>query len=111
MDSIRTLERYLADYKKGGWDALKPKKRPKTNQSGIPPIVLQSAIDLRKERPEHSVEQLTHFLVYVQVIQFKFNVFQHVVYSSQSNGGMLAYNPSFANDYASGQGEMYEGVH
>ena len=60
--SIRTLERYLADYKKGGWDALKPKKRPKTNQSGIPPIVLQSAIDLRKERPERSVEQLIYLL-------------------------------------------------
>lgn len=60
--SIRTLERYLADYRKDGWDALKPKKRPKTNQPGIPAFVLQSAIDLRKARPERSVEQLIYLL-------------------------------------------------
>lgn len=54
--SIRTLERYLALYRRGGWDALKPKGRP-TGHSSLPAAVLQKAFSLRQERPERSVEQ------------------------------------------------------
>jgi transposase InsO family protein len=60
--SLRSLERYIADYRKDGWEGLKPRPRSKTNNHGIKPEVLQRAIDLRKERPERSVEQLIYLL-------------------------------------------------
>jgi hypothetical protein len=45
---LRTLERYLAQYRKGEWDALKPKGRIKKTSTRIPPAVLQDAIRLRR---------------------------------------------------------------
>lgn len=59
--SIRTLERYLALYRRGGWDALKPKGRP-TGHSRLPAAILQKAFSLRQERPERSVEQIIFLL-------------------------------------------------
>jgi putative transposase len=60
--STRTLERYIANYRRAGWEGLKPKRRPATNRTSIPLSVLQAAIDLRKERPERSVEQIIFLL-------------------------------------------------
>jgi hypothetical protein len=60
--SLRSLERYISDYRKDGWDGLKLRPRSKTSNHGIKPEVLQRAIDLRKERPERSVEQLIYLL-------------------------------------------------
>jgi putative transposase len=60
--STRTLERYIANYRRAGWEGLKPKPRPATNRTSIPLSVLQAAIDLRKERPERSVEQIIFLL-------------------------------------------------
>jgi transposase InsO family protein len=60
--SVRSLERYIAGYRKNGWEGLKPRPRSKTNNRGVAPEVLQQAIDLRKERPERSVEQLIYLL-------------------------------------------------
>lgn len=59
---LRTLERYLAQYRKGEWEALKPKSRIKKMNTGIPPAMLQDAIRLRRERPERSVEQIIFIL-------------------------------------------------
>lgn len=60
--SERTLERYLSLYKKGGWEALKPKDRADKGYYRLSPDVLAQAIQLRKERPERSVEQIIYFL-------------------------------------------------
>lgn len=60
--SIRSLERYLSQYRSGQWDALKPKDRVKKTSTGIPPAILQEAIRLRRERPERSVEQIIFML-------------------------------------------------
>lgn len=62
MVSIRTLERYLALYRKGGYDALKPQVKSSKGRTTIPAAVLQRAIELRKERPERSVEQIIFIL-------------------------------------------------
>jgi len=60
--SVRTLERYLSQYRKGEWDGLKPKGRTKKTNLRIPPAVLQEAIRLRRQRPERSVEQIIFIL-------------------------------------------------
>ena len=60
--SVRSLERYIAGYRKDGWEGLKPRPRSKKNNRSIAPDVLQKAIDLRRERPERSVEQLIYLL-------------------------------------------------
>jgi putative transposase len=60
--SIRSLERYITGYRKDGWEGLKPRPKSKTGNRSIRPEVLQQAIDLRRERPERSVEQLIYLL-------------------------------------------------
>lgn len=60
--SERTLERYLEAYRKGGWDALKPKKRQTAGRTKLAPHLLEKAIALRKERPARSVEQIIFLL-------------------------------------------------
>lgn len=59
---LRTLERYLAQYRKGEWEALKPKGRIRKTNPRIPPAVLQEAIRLRRERPGRSIEQIIFIL-------------------------------------------------
>lgn len=60
--SVRTLERFMANYRKEGWEGLKPKKRPQKNAIALPAPILQKAIELRRERPERSVEQIIYLL-------------------------------------------------
>lgn len=60
--SMRSLERYLSQYRKHGWEGLKPKPRRAKGNSRIPAAVLQKAIELRRQRPERSVEQLIFIL-------------------------------------------------
>jgi len=60
--SVRTLERFMASYRSEGWEGLIPKKRPMKNASTLPAHVLQKAIELRRERPERSVEQIIYLL-------------------------------------------------
>ncbi len=60
--SMRTLERYLAQYRKGEWEGLKPKGRIRKTHSRIPADVLQEAIQLRRQRPERSIEQIIFIL-------------------------------------------------
>jgi transposase InsO family protein len=60
--SVRTIERWLNQYRRGEWDGLKPKGRTRKTNLRIPSAVLQEAIRLRKERPERSVEQILFLL-------------------------------------------------
>lgn len=60
--SVRTLERYLAQYRRAEWQGLLPAGRQQKHNSRIPPAVLQKAIELRRLRPERSVEQLIFLL-------------------------------------------------
>jgi putative transposase len=56
--SVRTLERYLAAYRAHGWEGLKPKPRTNRKPTAITPEILELAMNLRRERPERSVEQI-----------------------------------------------------
>lgn len=60
--SVRTLERYLSLYRKGGYDALIPQFKKSKGSTRIPAAILQEAIALRRERPERSVEQIIFLL-------------------------------------------------
>lgn len=60
--SVRSLERYIQEYRQDGWEGLKPKGRSKNQAKALSPHVLDAAIALRKERPERSVEQLIFIL-------------------------------------------------
>jgi hypothetical protein len=60
--SMRTLERYLSLYRKGGYDALKPQPKRSKGTTRIPAAVLQKAVELRKERPHRSVEEIIFLL-------------------------------------------------
>lgn len=56
--SVRTLERYLATYRKDGYDALMPKVRQDKGKTQLSAQVVQRAAELRRARPERSVEQI-----------------------------------------------------
>ena len=56
--SVRTLERYLALYRRGGYDALMPKVRNDKGNTRLSENILGRAAQLRRERPERSVEQI-----------------------------------------------------
>jgi len=56
--SVRTLERYLAAYRDQGWEGLKPKPQLRHKPAAILSDILALAINLRRERPERSVEQI-----------------------------------------------------
>ena len=59
--SERTLRRYENQYHSGGFKNLKPKSRKATFSGGLPenyPELLQEAIQLRREVPSRSVEQI-----------------------------------------------------
>jgi putative transposase len=60
--SVRSLERYLSQYRKGEWEALKPKGRSSQGSTKLAADILQTAMTLRKERPERSVEQIIFLL-------------------------------------------------
>lgn len=61
--SIRTLERYMALYRKGGLDALYPQERDDRNRPrALPQVVIDRALVLRREQPARTVEQLITML-------------------------------------------------
>lgn len=61
--SERTLRRYLAQYREGGFGGLKPKgKGRQPSEATIPQEVLEQAILLRREVPGRSVAQLIQIL-------------------------------------------------
>lgn len=61
--SIRTLERYLAHYRKGGLDALMPEARNDRHRPrALPQAIIERAVQLRREQPARTVEQLIAML-------------------------------------------------
>lgn len=60
--SVRSLERYIQEYRKNGWEGLKPKGRTNTQVKALSPQIIEMAIAYRKDRPERSVEQLIFLL-------------------------------------------------
>jgi transposase InsO family protein len=60
--SDRTLRRHLAQYRAGGFNALKPKGKGREPQEAIPENVMEQAILLRREVPGRSVAQIIQIL-------------------------------------------------
>ncbi|WP_246861194.1 helix-turn-helix domain-containing protein [Bacillus sp. REN3] len=61
--SERTIRRYLAQYRKEGFEGLKPQARTGTrNTEAVPHHLLEQAIILRKEVPSRSVSQIIQIL-------------------------------------------------
>lgn len=68
--SIRSLERYLRQYRRGGLDALKPKNRDDRGKLRVmPPEILQKAADLKKELPQRSTDQIIAILELSKTVQ------------------------------------------
>jgi len=65
---LRTLERYLQAYRTHGFEGLKPQSR-KDNSTPrvIPQHILEKAIELKKELPSRSVEQIIRILELSQI--------------------------------------------
>jgi len=61
--SMRTLRRYLAAFKRGGFDALLPgERKDKGSCKAIPPTALKLAQQLRRELPDRSAERIRELL-------------------------------------------------
>jgi len=61
--SGRTLRRYVADFKRGGFDALLPRERKdKGSLRAISAEALELAAELRRELPGRSAERIQQFL-------------------------------------------------
>lgn len=56
--SVRSLERYKSLYEAHGLDGLMPSDMPKRGVTSAPREIFELAAELRKERPERSVEQI-----------------------------------------------------
>jgi transposase InsO family protein len=61
--SARTLRRYLAAYRKGGYEGLEPKNRSDTGSlKRIPQEILDRAVELKQELPQRSVRRIIRIL-------------------------------------------------
>lgn len=61
--SVRTLERYLSLYRRGGFEALYPAGRSDHSRPrALPQAIIDRAIALRKEQPARTVEQIIAML-------------------------------------------------
>jgi putative transposase len=61
--SVQSLERYLQAYEENGFEGLKPQVREKKGSlQNQDPDILKRAIELRKELPSRSVEQVIGIL-------------------------------------------------
>lgn len=68
--SLRTLERYVHDYREGSWEALLPSIRAdKLQAREIPDDVLAKAIALKQEQPGRSVRQIIAILELAQLVE------------------------------------------
>lgn len=60
--SVRTIDRYLASYTSGGFEALKPQGKNNNSNYKIPENIVQEAILLRREQPNRSVPTIIQIL-------------------------------------------------
>ncbi|RTR32392.1 integrase [Robertmurraya yapensis] len=66
---LRTLERYLQLYRNGGFEALKPSKRGGYAPRAIANDLLDTAIQLKTERPERSVQQIIRIMELAEKVE------------------------------------------
>jgi len=67
---LRTLERYLALYRSGGFEALKPAARVDRGQHRVlDPAIVEKAVALRREVPTRSVEQIIQLLEWERLVE------------------------------------------
>jgi transposase InsO family protein len=68
--SERTIRRYMAQYRRHGFEGLKPKgKGRKQTEGSIPAHVLEQAILLRREVPGRSIAQIIQILEWEGIVQ------------------------------------------
>lgn len=68
--SLRTLERYVQAYRKGGYAALLPSERAdKLQCKQIAPDVLEKAVALKQENPTRSVRQIIAILELARFVE------------------------------------------
>ena len=60
--SMRTLERWLDAYEQNGFSGLKPMQRVYRGPNAIPEALVEEAIQLRREVPARSVDQIIEIL-------------------------------------------------
>lgn len=60
--STRSLERFLSQYRKDGWEGLMPQARSDKGKVRLSGDLVAQAVALRRERPERSVEQIIYLL-------------------------------------------------
>jgi transposase InsO family protein len=60
--SVRSLERWTSDYRKNGFEGLKPSVVKKRGTRAIAPEVLRQAEAIRRAEPAYSVEQIVFLL-------------------------------------------------
>lgn len=66
---VRTVERWVAAYRAGGWDALRPvPRRDHGTVRALTPDVLARAFQLRAEEPHRSVRQVMRLLEVAGVV-------------------------------------------
>lgn len=66
---VRTVERWVAAYRAGGWDALRPvPRRDHGSVRALTPAVLAQALQLRAEDPHRSVRQVVRLLEVAGVV-------------------------------------------
>lgn len=67
--SERTIRRYLAQYRKAGFEGLKPKGKGTQTKVAVPHHVLEQAIILRREVPTRSVAQIIQILEWEKQVE------------------------------------------
>lgn len=67
--SERTLRRYLAQYRKTGFEGLMPRGKSRVNTPSCDDAIIEQAILLRREAPTRSVSQIIRILEWEGVIQ------------------------------------------
>lgn len=68
--SERTIRRYLSQYRKDGFEGLKPKGKGENGKEGaIPQAILDEAILLRREVPTRSIAQIIQILEWEGLIE------------------------------------------
>lgn len=60
--SERTIRRYMAEYRRKGFDGLKPRGKERRGTEAIPAHLLEQAILLRREVPTRSIAQIIQIL-------------------------------------------------
>lgn len=109
--AIRTLERYIKAYRKGGRDALEPESR--VRKTLIPQEHLKKTEDLRKENPYRTIETIISMLeasgsVPAGVLK-KTTVYEHLKRKGLDRKSFPAHPENYRKFGAQRRGEIFQG--